>query len=138
LMVRIIRAIVTFILVALVLVLFRASYLDDALLIYRDIFSLEMLNNVWAAIQFYLFHQGAGVQFHQAMPLEGMGTVTNYWLDCGLIATIIAGDILVRNGITLTRCPLPIQIVAYNLGLALIVYQWMSTSVAPPFLYYKF
>jgi len=44
----------------------------------------------------------------------------------------------VRNGITLARCPLPIQIVAYNVGLILIVYQWMSSSVAPPFLYYKF
>jgi D-alanyl-lipoteichoic acid acyltransferase DltB (MBOAT superfamily) len=138
LMVRIIRAIITFFLVALVLVLFRASYFDDALQIYRDIFSLEMLNNVWTTIQFYLFHQGAGLEFHQAMPLDGTGTATNYWLDWGLIATIIAGDILVRNGITLARCPLPIQIVAYNVGLILIVYQWMSSSVAPPFLYYKF
>jgi hypothetical protein len=61
-----------------------------------------------------------------------------YWADWLLIAAIVTGDILVRNGITLARCPAAVQVVAYNVGVALIVYQWVAGSVAPPFLYYRF
>ena len=129
LVVRIIRAVITFVLVALVLVLFRANYLDDAIAFYRDIFSLEMLSNVWAAISAGLLGHGAAV----AMPV--IGTYWNVWL---LIAAIVAGDILVRNGYTLERCPLAAQVIVYNIGLGAIIYQWMSSSVAPPFFYYKF
>ena len=127
--VRIIRAIITFIVFALVLVLFRVSYLNDALLFYRDILSIDMLNNLWVTIKSGLFHHGE--------PLD-MPVVSAYWADWFLIAAIVAGDILVRNGYTLAKCPVSIQAIAYNVGLALIIYQWMSSSVAPPFLYYKF
>jgi len=64
--------------------------------------------------------------------------VTTYWAEWFLIAALVAGDILVRNGVTLAKFPMPLQVVAYNLGLMLIVYQWVAGSVAPPFLYYKF
>ncbi|HWB47779.1 MAG TPA: MBOAT family O-acyltransferase [Stellaceae bacterium] len=127
--VRIIRAVITFILFALVLVLFRADYLDDALLFYRDIFSLGMLDNLWGVVAGGLFHHGA--------PLE-LPVVSAFWADWFLIAAIVAGDILVRNGYTLEKSPVWLQVVAYNVGLGAIVYQWMTSSVAPPFLYYKF
>jgi len=129
LVVRIIRAFITFILFALVLVLFRVNYLRDAWLFYRDIVSLDMLSNLWVTLKSGLFHQGA--------PLD-LPVVSAYWADWFLIAAIVASDILVRNGVTLAKCPVLVQAVAYNVGLALIVYQWMSSSVAPPFLYYKF
>src|SRR5262249_54166992 len=61
-----------------------------------------------------------------------------YGADWLLIGVIVSGDILVRNGWTLARCPIWLQVAAYNLGLGAIVYQWMTSSVAPPFLYYKF
>ena len=125
LVVRVIRAVITFILFALVLVLFRANYLADAMLFYRDIFSFDMLSNLWTT----LFHHGAGLE---------MPVASAYWADWFLIAAIVAGDLMVRNGITLARCPLPIQVILYNLGVGAIVYQWMTSSVAPPFLYYKF
>ncbi len=64
--------------------------------------------------------------------------VTTYWACWFLIAALVAGDILVRNGMTLAKCPMPLQIVAYNVGLMLIIYQWAAGAVAPPFLYYKF
>lgn len=128
LVVRVIRAVITFILVALVLVLFRANYLDDALLFYRDIFSLGMLDNLWSAIAALFGHGSAA-----AMP-----AIAAYWPDWLLIVAIVAGDILVRNGYTLERCPLAVQVLAYNVGLGAVIYQWMSSSVAPPFLYYKF
>jgi hypothetical protein len=114
---------------ALVLVLFRVNYLNDALLFYRDILSIDMLNDLWVTIKSGLFHHGG--------PLD-MPVVSAYWADWFLIAAIVAGDILVRNGYTLAKCPVSIQAIAYNAGLALIIFQWMSTSVAPPFLYYKF
>jgi hypothetical protein len=129
LVVRVIRAVITFVLVALVLVLFRANYLDDAMLFYRDIFSLEMLKDVWATVSGGLFGHGTAV----AMPVIGA-----YWADWLLIAAIVAGDILVRNGYTLARCPVAVQVIAYNVGFGAVIYQWMSSSVAPPFLYYKF
>jgi alginate O-acetyltransferase complex protein AlgI len=128
-LVRIIRAVITFTLVALVLVLFRADDLDDAMLFYRDIFSFDMLNNVWVALSAGLFHHGAPL----AMPIASA-----YVADWLLIGAIIAGDILVRNGYTLAKCPIWLQVAAYNVGFGAVVYQWMTASVAPPFLYYKF
>ena len=128
-LVRIIRAVITFILVALVLVLFRVNFLGDAWLFYRDIFSFDLLDNLWSTVKFTLFHQGA--------PAD-LPTMTGYWADWLLIATIVAGDILVRNGVTLAKCPAPLQVITYNVGAILIVYQWVSDSVPPPFLYYKF
>jgi D-alanyl-lipoteichoic acid acyltransferase DltB (MBOAT superfamily) len=129
LLIRIIRATITFLLVALVLVLFRANYLDDAMQFYRDIFSLDLVRNIFVSVNFALFHQGEPL----ALPM-----VTTYWADWFLIVALVAGDILVRNGITLAKCPLPLQVVAYNAGVMLIVYQWAAGSVPPPFLYYKF
>jgi hypothetical protein len=67
-----------------------------------------------------------------------MPVIGAYWADWLLIAAIVAGDILARNGYTLARCPVLVQAVAYNVGLGAVIYQWMSSSVAPPFLYYKF
>jgi alginate O-acetyltransferase complex protein AlgI len=129
LMVRVIRAVITFVLVALVLVLFRADDLSDALLFYRDIFSLDLLSNVWAALAAGLFHDGA----MPAMPIASA-----YGADWLLIAAIVAGDIMVRNGVTLTKWPSWLQVGAYNVGFGAVVYLWMTNSVAPPFLYYKF
>ena len=127
--VRVIRTVITFFLFALVLVLFRVNYLSDAWLFYRDIFSLDLLRNLWDGARYALFHQGE--------PLD-LPLVTDYWADWFLIAAIVLGDILARNGVTLTRFAAPIQAAAYNTGVAVIVYLWMSSSVAPPFLYYKF
>jgi D-alanyl-lipoteichoic acid acyltransferase DltB (MBOAT superfamily) len=127
--VRVIRAVITFFLFALVLVLFRVTYLSDAWLFYRDIFSLGLLDNLWDGVRYALFHQGEAPN----LPL-----VTGYWADWFLIAAIVAGDLLARNGLTLWKCGRAVQAVAYNAGLAAIVYLWMSSSVAPPFLYYKF
>jgi alginate O-acetyltransferase complex protein AlgI len=128
-LVRIIRAVITFILFALVLVLFRANYLSDAMMFYRDIFSPDMLSNLWVTFKAGLFHAGD--------PLE-MPVASAYWADWFLIAALVAGDLMVRNGITLATIPMSIQVILYNAGVAAIVYQWMTASVAPPFLYYRF
>jgi alginate O-acetyltransferase complex protein AlgI len=128
-LVRIIRAIITFILVALVLVLFRVNFLGDALLFYRDIFSFDMLDSLWRTIDSTLFRQGTPL----TPPM-----MAAYWADWLLIAAIVVGDILVRNGFTLAKCPISLQVITYNVGATLIVYQWVSNSVPPPFLYYKF
>ena len=127
--VRVIRAVITFLLVALVLVLFRANFLDDALLFYRDILSSGLPANLWGVIDAAVFHRGTP----PALPVAAA-----YWADWLLIAAIVAGDILVRNGVTLARCPVVLQIIAYNAGVAAIAYQWVAGSVAQPFLYYKF
>jgi alginate O-acetyltransferase complex protein AlgI len=128
-LVRIIRAVITFLLVALVLVLFRVNFLGDAWLFYKDIFSIELLDNLWSLIKFTLFHQGS---------VPDLPIAAGYWADWLLIAAIVAGDILVRNGVTLAKCPISLQMVSYNVGAILIAYQWVSDSVPPPFLYYKF
>jgi len=129
LVVRIIRAVITFVLVALVLVLFRSTDLDDALLFYRDIFSLGLLSDVWTALAAGLFHHGA---------MPAMPVASAYVADWLLIAAIVTGDLMVRNGVTLTRWPNWLQVGAYNVGLGAVIYLWMTASVAPPFLYYKF
>jgi hypothetical protein len=129
LVVRIIRAVITFILVALVLVLFRATDLDDALLFYRDIFSLGLLSDLWTALSAVLFHHGT---------MPAMPVASAYGADWLLIAAIVTGDLMVRNGVTLMRWPNWLQVGAYNVGLGAVIYLWMTASVAPPFLYYKF
>jgi hypothetical protein len=88
-----------------------------------------MLSNVWAVLSAGLFHHGA---------LPAMPVASAYCADWLLIAVIVAGDILVRNGYTLTKSPSWLQVGAYNVGFGAVVYLWMTSSVAPPFLYYKF
>lgn len=126
---RVIRTLITFFLLVMAMVLFRVNYLSDAWLFYRDIFSLDLLANLWDGGRYLLFHQGEPPN----LPL-----VTGYWADWFIIAAIVVGDILARNGLTLAKCSLPLQTLAYNGGMAVIVYLWMSSSVSPPFLYYKF
>ena len=45
---------------------------------------------------------------------------------------------LARNNLTLEKAPAVVQFVAYNTGILLIVYGWMSNSAGQPFLYYGF
>ncbi|HTZ35919.1 MAG TPA: hypothetical protein VMB84_07825, partial [Stellaceae bacterium] len=127
--VAIIRAVITFFLFALVLVLFRANYLGDAVLFYRDIFSLDLLRELAATVGHAAFGIGEA---------PGLPVISGYAADWLLIAALVAGDIAVRNGLTLSRSSLALQTLAYNAGVAAVAYQWMAGSVAQPFLYYKF
>jgi D-alanyl-lipoteichoic acid acyltransferase DltB (MBOAT superfamily) len=123
------RVLVTFTLVLLTLVIYNSRSLGDALTIYSDLFSRTFLRNIGDGLSYLILGRGDPL-IMTAINLRDFG----WWL----IAMIVAGDILVRRGMTLDRCPRVVQFFAYNVGIALIGYHWMAAKAGQPFLYYKF
>ncbi|OIQ92730.1 peptidoglycan O-acetyltransferase [mine drainage metagenome] len=122
------RVVATFFFVTLTFVVFRAPSIQDAFDIYKGIFSYHFLVNL---VQFC-----ASFVFDFVHPLHFQYiTGSMQWI---LIGILIIGDICVRKGLTLESLWLPVRFVAYNAGVILILYTWLSGNVAAPFLYYKF
>jgi alginate O-acetyltransferase complex protein AlgI len=127
--VRIERIVVTFVVVALSFVPFRARTPADALLLYSDIFSRTLASEVRQSIRFAVFGHG------HPMIMSAISWTDPGWL---LIAAIVVGDVLARYRVTLDRFPLLLQLIVYNIGVDLVAYRWISVSSSAPFLYYKF
>jgi alginate O-acetyltransferase complex protein AlgI len=115
---HIVRAVVTFLMVTLTFVAYRANSLADARAMYHGILSAKLL-----------------AFLHGPATLKLVGSAALGWK---IILLIIAGDILARRGLTLEKFPVLVQIPLYNIGAALIVYGWVSGNASEPFLYYKF
>lgn len=127
-MLHVLRVVVTFSLVLIAFVVFRAKTLGDAMIIYQGIFSFELLHNIGQTISYALFHQGQEFDFRLAA----------YPFCWALIAVVVTGDILVRNRITFATMPRLLQGVFYYLGIMIVLYEWLTEYVAAPFQYYKF
>lgn len=122
------RTFITFFLVLMTFVVFRAADMNQAMVFYRDIFSLELLQNISQSLGHLVFHKGPALFLgilHQSI----------FWV---LIAVLIAGDILVRKKITLETLPRSLQLIIYYIGIVVIAYHWITDNVAAPFQYYKF
>ena len=111
---------ITFVLVMLTLVLYRANSLNDAAEFYRDLFSKHVLS--------------LAPYFHPAM-FKVISFRSWTW---AAIAAVFVGDILAKRGVLLEGLPIGLQLLAYNAGAALIVYGWIAHTAAQPFLYYRF
>jgi alginate O-acetyltransferase complex protein AlgI len=111
--VRIWRILCTFVLVTLTFVVYRTNSLGDAVLIYKGLFSLGLQKGIVAGPAF------------QTLPAL-------------IIGTVIVGEILEANQLTLERYPRPLQFITYNALALLIIYGWISSGAAAPFLYYRF
>jgi alginate O-acetyltransferase complex protein AlgI len=123
------RVVLTFILVMLTFVVYKAGSLHDARLIYRDVLSADLFRNIWYTVQIRLHHPGEPLAL-KAIMLRSPG-----WL---IILVIIAGDVLARRNVTLEKMPVVVQLVLYNVGVALLLYAWTARNAAQPFLYYQF
>ena len=122
------RIAITFSLVLIAFVLFRAKSMSDAMIIYQGIFSRELLQNFHQTIAYYCFHRGEELDYRFPQLLACFE----------LIGLLIVGDIFVKNKVTLARLPLFLRVPLYYLGMIIIFYEWLSLHVPAPFQYYKF
>jgi D-alanyl-lipoteichoic acid acyltransferase DltB (MBOAT superfamily) len=112
------RIVWTFVLVMLTFVVYRANSIRDAVHIYRDLFSVDIL-----------LMRGEPTAF------QVISSTSWTW---AIIALVIAGDIAVRNGLTLSKLRSVVQVAICSIGTVIIVYEWIWNSAAQPFLYYRF
>ena len=125
---RISRGIITYLLVALACVVFRADSLPQALQIYQSIFSAGPFYDS-ARFLSELWHHTSSTPF----------PVLNAFLACfWVIPCLLGGDILVRSKLVSERLPAIVQIVGYNYGLLVILSEWLTHYGTQPFVYYKF
>jgi alginate O-acetyltransferase complex protein AlgI len=118
------RAVVTYLLVALAFVVFRADSLSQAMQIYQAIFSGGPLRDVATLSSDIRNHVGS-----ISYPVFKHLTIS---------LCLLSGDILVRKKIVLENFPGIVQIVGYNCGLLLILSGWLTHYGTQPFVYYKF
>lgn len=123
------RIALTFVLVMLTFVVYRANSVFDAMLIYRDVFSIDLIRNIWYGLKLAIVYPGE--------PLA-VTLITLHSLGLVIIPLIVLGDILVHNKIVLEKMSLPVQVLFYNVGIGLVLYSWASANTGQPFLYYKF
>ncbi len=126
--VYVVRTFITFFLVLMTFVVFRASDMNEAMVFYKAIFSFGLLQNISQSLGHLVFQQGPALYLgilHQSI----------FWV---LIALLIAGDILVRKKITLETLPGFFQVIICYVGIVVIAYHWITENVTAPFQYYKF
>jgi alginate O-acetyltransferase complex protein AlgI len=125
---RISRGIITYLLVALACVFFRADSLPQAMQIFQGVFSAGPFNDL-ARFLSDLWHHAASTPF----------PVLKEFLVCfWVIPCLLGGDILVRNKLVPEKLPAIVQIAGYNYGLLVILAEWLTHYGTQPFVYYKF
>jgi alginate O-acetyltransferase complex protein AlgI len=129
--VRVPRVIITFCLVTLTYVVFRADSLSQAMQIYQAVFSLGPFRDLATISSDVLHHRVDTV-------LATFGTLKGFLLCSWTIPCLIAGDILARRKLVVEKIPAIVQVVGYNYGVMLILAAWLTHYGTQPFVYYKF
>jgi alginate O-acetyltransferase complex protein AlgI len=111
---------ITFALVVLSFVVYRANSIHDAGTIYRKLFSKELFSDII-----------------QRTGLPMLSNFHNLWLLTA-VAIIALWDVSTQAKFGLEKWPGIIQVIIYNVGISLLVYKWTSGSAAQPFMYYRF
>jgi len=122
------RVVMTFFLVLLGFVLYRTNNLSDALLIYRSIFSFDLVREAGAALRALASHPMALPAGSQVIGIQYLA----------LFAVLIAGDVIARRKISFARLPAPLQIAVVNAGVLIVLSCWIKGHGNEPFVYYKF
>jgi alginate O-acetyltransferase complex protein AlgI len=129
--VRVPRVIITFFLVTLTYVVFRADTLSQAMQVYQTVFSLGPFRDL-ATIISNVFHHRIDAA------LATFGTLKGFALCSWTIPCLIVGDILARRKFVVEKIPGIVQVAGYNYGLLLILAEWLTHYGTQPFVYYKF
>lgn len=126
---RTVRIPITFLIVALTLVLIRVKTLDDAIIVYKSIFSWTMIKNLSALC---LGGPSESLQFvHIHFEQNIVGIV--------LIGVLIIGDIVARSKtIEFQRWPGFARGFVYSSCTMVILYQAISETATKPFVYFQF
>jgi D-alanyl-lipoteichoic acid acyltransferase DltB (MBOAT superfamily) len=123
-----VRVVMTFIFVMLTFVVFRTHSLVDAMVIYRGIFSVELLRELAHGSTYFL------TLHNRPVDLNLIDDFT-IWFGIGLL---ILGDVLTRKKITIEKFPGFCQIVLCYIAIIIILCKWAETNVTEAFQYYKF
>jgi alginate O-acetyltransferase complex protein AlgI len=122
-----VRVFITFGLVLLAFVFYRANTLPDALLIYRSLFSVEFLREVAAGVASFA---------HSGMIAGSRLERNSQYFE--LYVVMIAWDIIARRKIAFTRLPRLAQAAIVNVGVLIVISSWIKGHGNEPFVYYKF
>ena len=122
------RVVLTFILVMLTFVVFRTRSMGDAMVIYKGIFSTELLRELAHGSTYFLALHDRPVNLN----LIDDGPI---WFG---IALLILGDVLTRKKITIEKFPAFCQVILCYIVIVIIFFKWTTANVAEPFQYYKF
>ena len=121
------RMAVTFTLIMLVFVVFRANTMTDAFYIYRHLFSVELLQNFRQLV-------GAAIGHHSVSNIFVLSEDKS-WI---FILAIIVGDVMASKKLTLEKFPLILQFAVYTIGVFMLFSVWINAYVPHPFVYNKF
>ena len=124
-----VRIPLTFFLAVLAFVVYRADTLSDALVIYRSIFSADLLRE-----GAHIFHS---LVFHPGAALAG-STLLDIKVCLGLFALLIAGDLFARRQVNFASLPPILQIAIVNAGIFIVLFRWILGHGNEVFEYYKF
>jgi alginate O-acetyltransferase complex protein AlgI len=125
---RISRGVITYFLVALACVVFRADSLPQAIEMYQGIFSTGPFSDLAKYLSDFWQHASA-----TAFP------AFKDFLGClWVIPCLLGGDILVRRKMVPEKLPAIVQVIGYNYGLLVIFSFWLTHYGTQPFIYYKF
>jgi D-alanyl-lipoteichoic acid acyltransferase DltB (MBOAT superfamily) len=122
------RLIVTFLLVSIAFVPFRADTMQQTVAIYRNLFSPAPFHEL-----LWMF---AALAHHAN--LDSFALLKQFLFVFWVIPFLLVGDLLARKNLAFERLPLLPQIIGYNWGLLLIISYWLTHYGSQPFVYYKF
>jgi hypothetical protein len=123
------RVIITFYLVLLAFVFYRAANLSDAFVIYRSFFSMDLVRDGMSAARGFALHPGAKLM---------ASTVGDIKPCIGLFLLLLAGDVMARRKFRFVRLPGVVQVVVVNLAILYVLSSWIKGHGNEPFVYYKF
>lgn len=123
------RVIVTFLFVLIPFVVFRARSMADAMIIYKGIFSFELVKDVIRAFRHGVLHLGGSLH---------LGLLNASGASFILVALLMGGDVMARKKLTIDKFPRPVRIAFYYVAILVCLHEWSVNHVAAPFQYYKF
>jgi alginate O-acetyltransferase complex protein AlgI len=127
--VRLVRVPITFLVVALTLVLIRARDMGDAIEIYRSIFSFRMIDNV---ANLFRSNPDATLAFGHIVPRQR-------GLDFILVAILVLGDLFAQSKkFDFFKLPRVARATFYAACVLTVFYQATSANPLKPFLYFQF
>jgi alginate O-acetyltransferase complex protein AlgI len=125
---RLFRGVITYFLVALACVVFRADTLPQAIQMYQGVFSTAPFQDLAKYLSDFWQHANT-TSFSAFKDFLGC-----FWV----IPCLLGGDILVRKKLVPEKLPAIVQIIGYNYGLLVILSLWLTHYGTQPFVYYKF
>jgi alginate O-acetyltransferase complex protein AlgI len=123
---RVPRAVLTFLLVALAFVVFRADSLTQAVRIYQSIFSMGLFSDMVKIVSDIGHH------------IPSTPGLEHFHACAWIIPCLLGGDLLVRSKLVPEKLPTIVQIAGYNYGLLLILTEWLTHHGTQPFVYFRF